>query len=106
MDLLPLLFTTALIAYVLALGSVDLPRMVIRVVALICVAACLIAWGLAMLSYADWGKPYVDDFYATALIERSLGHEPGGLVLVLAGLLPVCMALYELWRRKTPRSLS
>ena len=106
MDLLPLVFTTALVAYALALGSADLPRSVIRVLALLCAAFCLVAWGVAALSYHDWGKPFIDDFYATAVIERRLGNERGGLVLVLAGLLPTCVALFEMWRLKTRRSSS
>lgn len=103
MDLLPLLFTTALVVYVLALGSADLPRSVIRVLALLCAACCLVAWGVATLSYDDWGKPFIDDFYATSLVQRQLGYERGGLALVVGGLVPTCVALYELWRIKARR---
>ncbi|WP_420348943.1 hypothetical protein [Pelagibius sp.] len=103
MDLLPLLFTTALVAYVLALGSVDLARTIIRVVSLFAAAACLVAWGIAMLSYGDWGQPVIDEFYATAYIHRRLDYELGGLVLVLGGLVPICFALFELWRLKATR---
>ncbi|HIP78553.1 MAG TPA: hypothetical protein EYH07_08855, partial [Kiloniellaceae bacterium] len=85
MDLLPLLFTTALVAYVLALGSVDLARTVIRIVSLFAAAACLVAWGVAMLSYCDWGQPVIDEFYGTAFIHRRLDYELGGLALVLGG---------------------
>lgn len=106
MDLLPLVFTTALVAYVLALGSADLPRSVIRVMALLCAAFCLVAWGIASLSYHDWGQPFIDDFYATAVIERRLGNEGAGLTLVLVALLPTCIALFEMWRIKTRRSSS
>jgi len=104
MDLLPLLFTTALVVYVMALGSADLPRSIIRVLALVGAAVCLVAWGVATLSYDDWGKPFIDDFYATALIQRQLGHERGGLALVVGGLVLTCVALYELWRIKARRS--
>lgn len=103
MDLLPLLFTTALVAYLLSLGSADLARSVIRVVALFCAATCLVAWGIAMLSYGQWGKPFVDDFYATAYIERRLGYDLGGLILVLGGLVPIAFGLYEMWRLKATR---
>ena len=101
MDLLPLLFTTALVAYLLALGSADLARTVIRVMALLSAAFCVVAWGIAMLSYGDWGQPFIDDFYATAYIERRLGHEPGGLLLLVLGVVPICLALFEMWRLKT-----
>src|SRR3546814_14247499 len=48
-DLLPLVFTTALVVYVLALGSVDLARSVIRIGAMTCAAFCLAVWGAAAL---------------------------------------------------------
>ena len=106
MDLLPLLFTTALLAYVLSLGSADLARSIIRVLALFCAAVCLAAWGIAMLSYSEWGQPFVDDFYATALIQRSLGYDLGGLALVFGAVVPICFGLFEMWRLKATRPSS
>src|SRR3546814_6437345 len=55
-DLLPLVFTTALVVYVLALGSVDLARSVIRIGAMTCAAFCLAVWGAAALDHASWGE--------------------------------------------------
>jgi hypothetical protein len=61
-DLLPLLFTTALVVYVLAMGSADLARSIIRTGALACAAFCLAVWGVAALSYNSWGQPVIDEF--------------------------------------------
>src|SRR3546814_2984220 len=72
-DLLPLVFTTALVVYVLALGSVDLARSVIRIGAMTCAAFCLAVWGAAALDHASWGEPVIQEFYATALLARHLG---------------------------------
>lgn len=101
MDLLPLLFTTALVAYLLALGSADLARSIIRVLALLSAAFCMVAWGVALLSYGDWGQPFIDDFYATAYLEGRLGSEAAGLLLLVLGVVPICMGLFEMWRLKT-----
>ena len=101
MDLLPLLFTTALVAYLLALGSADLARSIIRVLALLSAAFCMVAWGIALLSYGDWGQPFIDDFYATAYLERRLGNETAGLLMVVLGVVPIFLGLLEMWRLKT-----
>src|SRR3546814_14513098 len=82
-DLLPLVFTTALVVYVLALGSVDLARSVIRIGAMTCAAFCLAVWGAAALDHASWGEPVIQEFYATALLARHSSEErrvgPGGV---------------------------
>ncbi|WP_422367704.1 hypothetical protein [Pelagibius sp.] len=101
MDLLPLLFTTALVAYLLALGSADLARSIIRVLALLSAAFCMVAWSVALLSYGEWGQPVIDDFYATSYLESRLGSEPAGLLLLALGVVPICMGLFEMWRLKT-----
>lgn len=102
-DLLPLLFTTALVVYVLAMGSADLARSIIRVSALFCVAFCLFVWGIAALAYNDWGRPIIDDFYGTAAIARRLGDMWTGWLLIGLGLLPTAFGLREMWRLKTAR---
>ncbi len=102
-DLLPLLFTTALVVYALAMGSADLARSIIRIVALFCAAFCLVVWGLAALSYDDWGRPVIDDFYATAIIARQLGAYWTGWLLAALGGVPVVLALREIWRLKMAR---
>lgn len=101
LDLLPLAFFTALVVYALAMGSTDLPRSVIRVVALLTVAVCLAAWGVAALAYADWGAPAIDDFYGTAVMRRWLGAPGAGWLLLVLAVVPLGLSLWELWRRKT-----
>jgi len=103
LDLLPLLFFTALIVYALAMGSVDLTRTVIRATALACAAFCLLIWGLAVLSYDTWGSPAIDDFYATALLLRHLDARYSGWALIGLAFLAVAFAFAELWRRRTAR---
>ena len=104
MEILPLLFITALVAYVLALGSPDLARSIIRVMTLFCAAFCLVAWGIACLRYEDWGKPIIDEFYATAFIVQRLEPDTSGLVLILGALVPISFGLFEMWRLKVTRS--
>ena len=104
MEILPLFFITAMVAYVLALGSLDLARTTIRVLTLFCAAFCLVAWGIACLRYEDWGRPVIDEFYATALIVRRLDPETAGLAFILGALVPVCFGLFEMWRLKVTRS--
>ena len=99
-DLLPLLFTTALVVYVLVMGCADLARLIIRISALVCAAFCLVVWGVAALSYDAWGRPAIDDFYATAIIVRQVGAFWTGWLLIALGGLPVVAALCELWRLK------
>lgn len=103
LDLLPLLFFTALIVYALALGSLDLARTAIRAAALISVAFCLVLWGLAALAYDVWGGPVIDDFYATALLQRQFGAQQGGWLLLALAVLPLVFAFAELWRRRNAR---
>lgn len=102
-DLLPLLFFTALVVYVLAMGSADLARSIIRVSALSSAAFCLAVWGAAALSYEGWGGPVIDEFYATAIIQRQLGASWAGLLLLVLAALPAGFALREMWRLKTAR---
>ena len=103
LELLPLLFFTALIVYVMAMGSADLARSVIRLVALAAAAACLGIWGVAALSYESWGQPVIDEFYATAIIERQLGARRTGWLLIALAVVPAVFALREAWRLKTAR---
>lgn len=103
LDLLPLLFFTALIVYVMAMGSADLARSLIRLAALAAGAACLGVWGAAALSYESWGRPVIDEFYATAIIERHLGALPAGWLLIVLAVVPAVFALREAWRLKTVR---
>lgn len=100
LDLLPLAFFTAIVVYALAMGSADLARRLIRIAALGVAALCLTVWGFAALSYADWGAPLIDAFYATALMERSLGATRSGWLLLALVVLPAGLALREVWRRK------
>jgi len=102
-DLLPLLFTTAIVVYVLAMGSADLARSVIRVSALFCAAFCLAVWGVAALSDDDWGRSVIDDFYATAIIQHYLGAAWTGRLLIALALPPIVAGLREVWRLKTAR---
>lgn len=102
-DLLPLVFTTAILVYALAMGSADLARSLIRLVAMLTAAACLAAWGVAALSYETWGQPVIDEFYATSVIERRLGAFRTGWLLLALALLPAAFALREGWRLKTAR---
>jgi|GEM_PF-5500168 len=103
LDLLPLIFFTALVVYVLAMGSADLARSIIRVSALACAAFCLAVWGLAALSYQGWGQPVIEEFYATAFIQRRLGAEWTGLLLLVVATASAAFALREMWRLKTAR---
>lgn len=102
-DLLPLIFTTAVLVYALAMGSADLARSLIRLTAMATVAACLAAWGAAALSYETWGQPVIDEFYATSVIERRLGAARTGWLLLALALLPAVLALREGWRLKAVR---
>ena len=102
-DLLPLLFATMLVVYVLVMGSGDLARTVIRIVALVCAAFCLAVWGAAALSYAGWGRPVIDEFYATAVLARYLGAPGAGWLMIAAVLIPLVAALREVRRLKTGR---
>lgn len=101
LDLLPLVFFTALVVYALAMGSAEAVRRLIRGAALATAAVCLAVWGAAALSYDDWGAPVIDGFYATALIERQLGAARTGWLLLAMAALPLGFALRELWRRGT-----
>ena len=102
-DLLPLLFTTALVVYVLVMGNTDLARSVIRVSALISAAFCLGVWGAAALSFADWGGPVIEEFYATEVIARWLGTELAGWLLIVLAVVAVTLAWREMWRLKAAR---
>jgi len=102
-DLLPLLFTTALVVYVLVMGNIDLARTIIRVGALLCASFCLFVWGAAALSYAGWGQPVIDEFYATQFIALRLGTLATGWLLLALGVAPVVAALREVRRLKTAR---
>lgn len=102
-DLLPLLFTTALLVYVLAMGSADLARSVLRLTALVTAAVCLMVWGVAALFYDAWGQPVIDEFYATAIVERHLGAMKAGWLLMALSVVPMIFALREAWRLKTAR---
>ena len=104
-DLLPLFFTTALVVYVLAMGSADLARSLIRTAALVCAVFCLSVWGAAALSYGTWGKPVIEEFYATALIARFAGTTGAGWLLLGLAVIPLILALREL-RRLRARSRS
>ncbi|MEO3429222.1 hypothetical protein AAFN88_10220 [Pelagibius sp. CAU 1746] len=102
-ELLPLLFFTALMVYALAMGSADLARSLIRLAALAAGAGCLVVWGVAALFYESWGQPVIDEFYATAIIERRLGALWTGWLLIALAALPAVFALREAWRLKTAR---
>lgn len=102
-DLLPLLFTTALVVYVLAMGSADLARTVIRIGALTSAAFCLAVWGAAALNYATWGQPVIDEFYATAVLDRTLDSLPTGWLLMLLAVVMLLLAAREIWRLKLRR---
>ncbi|MGF1594062.1 MAG: hypothetical protein ACFCUW_12320 [Kiloniellaceae bacterium] len=103
-DLLPLIFTTALVVFALAMGSADLARTAIRVAALACAALCLAVWGAALLSLAfwdaAWGEAAVAEFYATAFLARLLGLPGAGVLLSVLALAMLALALRELWRRR------
>ena len=103
LDLLPLLFFTALIVYALALGSLDLPRTAIRATAMVAAAFCLALWGLAALAYDAWGGPVIDDFYATDVLRRQVGAQSGGWLLLALAVLPLAFAFADLWRRRNAR---
>lgn len=102
-DLLPLVFTTALVVYVLAMGSVDLARSSIRIAALACAASCLAVWAAAALNLASWGGPVIEEFYATALLSRHLGATAAGGLLVVLALALVALALRDFRRFKLAR---
>src|SRR3546814_3708621 len=102
-DLLPLVFTTALVVYVLALGSVDLARSVIRIGAMTCAAFCLAVWGAAALDHASWGEPVIQEFYATALLARHLGTAGAAVLLLLLAAALLLVAAREIWRLKLRR---
>jgi hypothetical protein len=102
-DLLPLLFTTALVVYVLAFGSADLARSVIRIGALTVAAFCLAVWGAAALAYTGWGGPVIEEFYATAILARRLGEPGAAGLLVLLAVSVLLLATREIWRLKLAR---
>lgn len=102
-DLLPLLFTTALVVYVLAMGSGDLARSVIRICALASAAFCLAVWGAAALAYGGWGGPVIDEFYATAILVRSVGAPAAGWLLLALAAVPLGVLLREMRRLATVR---
>lgn len=102
-DLLPLVFTTALVVYVLAMGSVDLARSTIRIAALISAAFCLAVWGAAALNQTGWGAVVIEEFYATAILVRSLGAAVTGWLLVLLAVVALAWALRDFRRFKLAR---
>jgi len=102
-DLLPLLFTTALVVYVLAMGSIDLARSIIRIGALVCAAFCLAVWGAAALDRSGWGAPIIEEFYATDFLARQLGAAGAGWLLVALALVGLAAAGRETWRLKVVR---
>ncbi len=101
LELLPLVFFTALVVYALVMGGAGAARRLIRFAALAAAAVCLAVWGAAALSYDDWGAPLIDSFYATTLIERQLGAPRSGWLLLALAALPLGFALRELWRRRS-----
>ena len=102
-DLLPLVFTTALVVYVLALGTIDLARTVIRIGALTGAAFCLAVWGAAAANHASWGAPVIEEFYATAILVRYLGTPGTAALLVLLAVALLLAAARETWRLKVAR---
>lgn len=102
-DLLPLLFTTALVVYVLAMGSADLARSVIRIGALTCAAFCLAVWAAATLQYASWGAPVIEEFYATAILLRYLDGPATAWLLFALAVALLLLAAREIWRLKLRR---
>lgn len=102
-DLLPLLFTTALVVYVLAFGSADLARTVIRIGALIAAAFCLAVWSAAALNPTGWGGPVIEEFYATGILTRWLGHAAAAALLAAATVALLLLAAREFWRLKVAR---
>lgn len=102
-DLLPLVFTTALVVYVLAMGSIDLARSVIRIAALVCAAFCLAVWGAAALNHASWGAAVIEEFYATAILFRSFGAQAAGWLLVLLAVALLAWALRDFRRFRLAR---
>jgi hypothetical protein len=102
-DLLPLLFTTALVVYVLAFGSADLARTIIRIGALTGAAFCLAVWGAAAANHASWGAPVIEEFYATAILARYLGTPGTAALLVLLAVALLLLAAREIWRLKVAR---
>lgn len=102
-DLLPLLFTTAIVVYVLALGSVDLARSIIRIGALLSAAFCFAVWAAAALNHATWGAPVIDEFYATGVLARYLGTTASGVLLGFLSVAVLAWALREFRRLKLAR---
>ena len=102
-DLLPLLFTTALVVYVLAFGSADLARSLIRIGALTGAAFCLAVWGAAALDPLGWGGPVIQEFYATDILTRWLGHAAAAALLVALAIALLALAAREVWRLKVAR---
>jgi uncharacterized membrane protein YraQ (UPF0718 family) len=102
-DLLPLLFTTALVVYVLAFGSADLARSLIRIGALTGAAFCLAVWGAAALNFMGWGGPVIQEFYATDILTRWLGHAAAAALLVALAIALLALAAREVWRLKVER---
>lgn len=102
-DLLPLLFTTALVVYVLAMGSIDLARSIIRIGASTSAAFCLAVWGAAALDHSGWGAPVIEEFYATNLLASQLGPTGAGWLLVLLAVVLLLVTAREIWRLKVVR---
>lgn len=102
-DLLPLLFTTALVVYVLAFGSADLARTIIRIGALASAAFCLVVWGAAAVNHMTWGGPVIEEFYATDILARWLGHAAAAALLVALAVALLLLAAREVWRLKVAR---
>ena len=102
-DFLPLVFTTALVVYVLALGSADLARSIIRIGALTCAAFCLAVWGAAALNHATWGEPVIEEFYATAILARYLDTPGTAALLVVLAVALLLQAARETWRLRVAR---
>lgn len=102
-DFLPLLFTTALVVYVLAMGSADLARSIIRIAALTAAAFCLAVWSAAAVNHADWGESVIEEFYATSLLARNLGTDGAGWLLALLAVVGLLLVAREIWRLKVAR---
>jgi len=102
-DLLPLLFTTALVVYVLAFGSADLARTIIRIGALASAAFCLAIWGAAALNHASWGGPIIEEFYATGMLARWLGDAAAAALFVVLAVTLLVLAAREFWRLRVAR---
>src|SRR5690606_37983479 len=97
------LFTTALVVYVLASGSADLARTIIRIGALTAAAFCLAVWSAAAMHPLGWGGPVIEEFYATDILSRWLGHAAAAALLAAAAVALLLLAAREVWRLKVAR---